>query len=426
MSSLADFPFAPRRLPFFYGWIILGAATLGVLMSIPGQTLGVGVFTDSLLEATGRSRTEVSHAYLAGTLLSALCLPTAGRALDRYGARATGIAAVALLSLTLLYLSAVDRAAAAFGGSVVATMAALVLGFFLLRFSGQGVLTLVSRTLIARWFDRHRGLASGLSGLFIGFGFGLAPRLFDDWIHLSGWRGAWQQMALIELLLMGTVVLVLFRSDPESCGLRLDGQRLSDAPPPVGPQLDRAAAVRTLAFWAVTLALAVQAMIITGVSFHVVDLGASVGLSRGEAVALFLPMAVASTVVGLLAGTLGDRVGIRVLLVAMMAAQAVGIFGAADLSSRFWLAALGLGMAGGFYGPLPTLAFPRFFGRRHLGAIAGLELMAGVVGSALGPSSFALARDGFGSYGPALYACLALPAAVAALALTYRVPRTTA
>ena len=46
-----DRPFAPRNLPFFYGWWLAAVGTLGILASMPGQTMGVSVFTDQLLEA---------------------------------------------------------------------------------------------------------------------------------------------------------------------------------------------------------------------------------------------------------------------------------------------------------------------------------------------------------------------------------------
>ena len=77
-------PFAPARVPIFYGWVIVAVATLGVVMSIPGQTMGVSVFTDHLIEATGLTRLELSNAYLVGTVISGLLLPRGGRLLDRY------------------------------------------------------------------------------------------------------------------------------------------------------------------------------------------------------------------------------------------------------------------------------------------------------------------------------------------------------
>jgi hypothetical protein len=69
------FPFAPGQVPVFYGWVILGVTTVGILMSIPGQTTGVSVFTNHLIEATGLSRLGLSSADLIGTLTSGLLLP---------------------------------------------------------------------------------------------------------------------------------------------------------------------------------------------------------------------------------------------------------------------------------------------------------------------------------------------------------------
>ena len=57
-----DFPFNPSRTPFFYGWVIWFLSTLGFLMSIPGQTMGMAVFTDPFLEAFDMTRTELSLA----------------------------------------------------------------------------------------------------------------------------------------------------------------------------------------------------------------------------------------------------------------------------------------------------------------------------------------------------------------------------
>lgn len=424
MRKAAELPFAPNRLPFYYGWVIAVVATIGTLMSVPGQTVGVSVFTDALVGALpGGSRVGVAGAYLVGTVLSALTLPLAGRLLDRFGARPTALAATVLLSLTLAYLSTVDRIAWALGGSPWLGLVLLAIGFYALRLSGQGTLTMVSRTLLGRWFDRRRGLVAGASGVFVGFGFGYAPRLFEQWIQAGGWRGAWQQMALLELVVMGAMALVFLRDDPETCGLSLDGRTDHPTGAEEAPSATRAEAIRTLAFWAVTAGLSAQALVITAISFHIVDLGASAGLDREAAVAFFLPLSVVSTGVGVLAGALGDRLSPRVMVGLMMGAQAMGLVGAADLESGFWWAAIGLGISGGFFAPLATIAFPRFFGRKHLGAITGVEMMAMVIGSAIGPALFAGVEQATGSYRAAALGCLTLPAAVLLVNAVYREPR---
>lgn len=143
-SKLGRFPFDPARLPFFYGWAVLGSATLGVLMSAPGQTVGVSVFTDFLIDALGLSRSLLSLAYCAGTIASALLLSRLGRLYDRYGGRWVAVGAAASLALVLAGLSvspAAARGLAALLPERFANAAAFVViavGFFLLRFCGPG------------------------------------------------------------------------------------------------------------------------------------------------------------------------------------------------------------------------------------------------------------------------------------------------
>ncbi|MFW6051122.1 MAG: MFS transporter [Myxococcota bacterium] len=428
-------PFAPQRLPFFYGWVVVGAATLGLLASIPGQTMGVSVFTDHLIAATGVSRLTLSTAYLVGTVASGLLLPRGGILLDRLGSRGTAVLAAAGLGVTLVFLSQVDAVAHGLGSRMgiptAMAVASLVLGFVALRFTGQGMLTLASRTMLGKWFDRRRGTVAGISGVFASIGFSGSPLLLSLWIDAAGWRGAWQGMALLVGFGVAALAWLLFRDNPEECGLEMDGgpgpRAAADDGPRADPprDLDRAAALQTSAFWAVTLALGLHGMMITGVTFHIVDLGAGAGLNEKQVVALFLPMAVVSTSMQVFVGVTADRVRIKWLVVVMLLFEMLGLTCAAHLGkdATRWLAVAGLGAVGGFFGPLSTVALPRLFGRTHLGAIGGAQMMAMVIASALGPTLLALARTHAGSYTPALYGGAALAAPVLVLALRSTNPR---
>ncbi len=80
-------------------------STLGTLLSIPGQTMGVSVFTDYLIRDLDLSRNDLTSAYMIGTILSACVLPFAGCCFDRLGARVMIVIASLALGVTLLYLS---------------------------------------------------------------------------------------------------------------------------------------------------------------------------------------------------------------------------------------------------------------------------------------------------------------------------------
>ncbi|MFN2324109.1 MAG: MFS transporter, partial [Trueperaceae bacterium] len=72
------------RSPFFYGWIVLVVATVGMMMTLPGQTVGVSIFLDGIIADLSMSRSEVSTLYLIGTLAGSLVLPFVGRFVDQY------------------------------------------------------------------------------------------------------------------------------------------------------------------------------------------------------------------------------------------------------------------------------------------------------------------------------------------------------
>ena len=144
-------------------------------------------------------------------------------------------------------------------------------------------------------------------------------------------------------------------------------------------------ALKTLAFWAVTLAFASQALSITGITFHIVSIGAEMGIAEASMVKIFIPIAVIST-----SGWLRRRNGLRSHPAALHfylydAGAGDGIAAIANLDRPGMLipAALGLGISGGCFGTLTTVVLPRFFGRAHLGAIAGVQMMMIVIASAL-------------------------------------------
>jgi sugar phosphate permease len=409
----ADWPFAPRRLPFFYGWVVLAVSTLGILASIPGQTMGMAVFTEPLMEALGLSRTQLSMAYLIGTVASSLFLTRAGRLYDRIGARALLVLASLGLGLTLVYIALLDGFLVRLDGSVrtVVAFGLITLGYLLVRFTGQGVLTSASRNVLLAWFERRRGLVNGIRGVFISLGFSLAPPVLAALILWFGWRGALLALALVCGLGFALLALALVRDAPEPCGLRPDGDVPREDEPEAGPltgtSFDRARG--SPVFWVYALALAWHALFGTALTFHVVSIFAEAGRSASEAFGYFLPVALVSTSTNMLASWASDRTALRPWLLVMLVALFVAGIGVLLLESSlgYGVLVLGQGLGGGIWGMISNITWVRLFGRLNLGAISGLNASLMVSFSAVGPALFALGMDLGGSFRPAVWICMA-------------------
>lgn len=420
--SPGRWPFDPAKVGFYYGWVVLAVGTLGVMASIPGQTAGVSVFTDELTGTTGLSRLQLSIAYLIGTGTSGFLLPLGGRAIDRYGSRVVAMAATLGLAATVAGLSFVGAMSTPVG------MVVMSIGFGCLRFSGQGLLTLSSRTMISQWFDRRRGLVSSVSNAFMSFAFAASPAILLALIDLDGFRTAWRIIGAFLVVVIGSAIVVLYRVSPEASGLVLDGgiaeshadgSVRNDTPIGTDDDQTRAQAIRDLRFWAVTAPVAAMAATSTALTFHIVDFGAELGLSDDRIVQIFVPIAFVSVPITLLGGWLVDVISAIVIAAAMSIAQIIMYLSISHIDQTLWavVAIAAWGFSQGCYAPLTSAALPRLFGRRHLGAIAGVQMSVMVIGSAIGPALFALVESISGTYETALLVSVLFPATGLVLAV---------
>lgn len=404
-----NWPFDIRRLPFYYGWLIWVFSTLGVLCSIPGQTMGMAVFTDHLIEALHLSRTQLSMAYLVGTVASSLFLTRAGRWYDQLGGRVTVSLASGGLAVMILFISVTDSLAASFGGSALISFILITLGYFGVRFLGQGVLTSSSINVLLVWFEQRRGLMSSARGVFVSFGFSIAPLALAGLIALGGWHEALWSLAIICLVFAG-LAFIFLRDNPESCGVLVDGHTHEDQVPAANnqPSATLAQARRTPIFWLATLSLGMHSMLGTAVTFHVVSVFAEAGRSQTEAFAYFLPTAIFATVTNLMCGWLADNRSLKLFMIIMLSGFVIAAMGLLNLQHDWGYAALvvGFGVGGGIWSLVSNLVFIRNFGPLHLGEITGLCSSIMVFASAIGPALFSLGFDYFGSYAAPQWACI--------------------
>ena len=419
----ADWPFDIRRVPFFYGWVILLLSTLGILVSIPGQTMGMAVFTDPLIDALGLSRTQLSVAYMVGTIGSSLFLTRAGRLYDRFGGRLMVAVSSISLALMLMFISVTDQLSGLFGGGPFFSFVFIMLGYFGVRFFGQGVLTSASRNVLLLWFEKRRGLVSSARGVFVSFGFSLAPLALAWLIAVNDWR--WAIWVLAGCCAGFSVFAYLFlRDDPTTCGVMVDGHSEDDAPAVAIAVINFtfAQARRSQLFWVLSLSLGIHSLFGTAVVFHIVSIFSEAGRTSAEAFGYFLPAAIGSTSVNLLVGWLADKRPLKPFLIMMLVSFILGGFGLLNLHSEwgYWLLIIGFGAGGGFWSVISNLGFIRNFGPLHLGEISGLCTAVMVFTSAIGPALFSVGLDVFGTYAAAEWLCIV--ALIVLLTVAIKVP----
>ena len=405
-----------RPHPHFSGWTMLGVASLVLLLSTPAQTYGFSVFIDPMLTQLGLSRSLVSVVYTVATLVSAGAVFLVGGVIDRHGHRSVLAATTVVYAAALVVMGAV-------GGTWT-----LLLGFTLLRATGASVLTMTARTHVAQWFVRRRGRAVSVVNLGKMLGLAVVPPVNAALIQQIGWRDTWRVNALVVALLV-PVALHLVRNRPEEVGQFPDGQRGIDAGVPADPadRLDqrswtRREALRTRAMWLLLAATFVPALVTNGLSFNQISILTQAGLTPTAAALTFTIESAIAMPMTFLAGWLADRFGPRPVLALGQALLVAALICLTFVTPGPTALLFGVlrGLTTGTWILANEVAWPAYFGRRHLGSIAGLSFAVSFVGAAIGPLPFGVIYDLFGSYRYAIWGIAILPAmsTIAALVAT--------
>ena len=397
----------------FYGWRILGLAIITGGLTGPGQTIGVSVFVDQFISDFGMSRSEVSTAYLIGTLIAALGLPLIGRRVDRVGVRR---------AMTVI---GVAFGVALVGMAGVQGFVTLAIGFVAIRLLGQGSLMLVSTVAVTLWFEKRRGTVLGIFTTGTAIVMALVPVGLSLIIEGYGWRVAWLTSAVMIWLVVVPIARFGMIDRPSDVGQVPDGpnpKKMKPSKEQTRVSATRAEALRTKRFWSLLAASATVGMLVTALNFHQISLLADAGLTATEAAVMFLPQVIGAAAAGLLFGYLSDRLTGRELIPMAMGLLIISLVLAASLTPgvAVVLYAVSLGAAGGAIRSVSATLLPRWFGVRHIGEIQGTASFIDVASTALGPVVFALARDATGGYSGAATWFIIMPLLAGIVATTIR------
>lgn len=378
-------------------WKILTLSFLAIALTGPGQTIGVSVFVDSIIADLGLSRSQVSGAYLVGTVIGAIALPSIGRAIDRYGAKNSMVAIGVAFALGI---AVVSRSW---------SLATLAVGFTLIRMFGQGSLTLVTIVGVTKRIIEDRGAALGLLSSTGGALLGLVPLGLNLLIEWTDWRTAWLISGGLVLVAVPTIATYAFGGGPARANAPAGAIDVA-----ADESVDRSAAVRTYRFWVLGAASAATAMFVTALNFHQISLLGEAGLTAAEAAAMFVPQVLGTAFAGYLFGWLSDRWPAQVLIAISMTllATAMALTSVLQPGPVIVLYSLVLGTTGGSLRSVGSAVPPRWFGIHHIGAIQGVLTFVGVLGSAAGPLYLSAGRDWAGDYRSIVVLSIVVPVAI--------------
>ncbi len=341
-----------------------------------GQTYFLGSFSPSIQAELSLTHTGWASVYLVGTLASALVLPTTGKLIDLTPLpRYTAAAALVLIAGT---------AAMALGSGVVM----LVIAIFLLRQGGQGLMSHISMTSMARYFDEGRGRAIALASLGFAAGEACLPRLSLELVDAWGWRMTFAAVGVVLLVLLLPSLLMLLRGHDlrhEEHVRDLDEAMRENRSG--GRSWTRGEVLRDPRFYLLLPGVLAPAMVATALFFTHLNLADAKGWSAEWIVGSYGIYALASTVVGLVCGTLIDKIGGARLVPMMLVPIAAGLVVAGTLRQPWsvWPYFLLLGGGVAISHTAVSAMWAEIYGVGSLGAIKSLVTALAVFSSAIGP-----------------------------------------
>ncbi len=403
-----------KRIPIFYGWVIIPISIISTAMTSPGQTYMISVFNSSFRDALGLNLSQLTGAYMFGTLAASIPQSYLGVLIDRYGSRRMLYFIVGLFALTCLFVS------------VVTNLTMLLIGFFLLRLLGQGGLTLISLNMLPMWFHKSLGTITGVKNVINSIIIGVIPICVLTLINQVGWQNTYVTAGVTVLIIMLPITHFLFINRPEDIGQLIDGMTLKskkavDGNFPLSGQhdFDLKEAMRTRSYWIFTLIWVAFAMFSTAITFNLLPIFTEIGLTEKQAAATFTIMMVATALFQVIGGFLADRVKLNRLaaISLILAAVGIGMLAIVPRNMVVVMYSLIFGLAQGLYTGVNNTCWVRYYGRENLGKIRGSMWTAGVMGSSVGPFLMGISFDLFGDFRFSIFtiSIIFLIAAVASL-----------
>jgi MFS family permease len=391
LSSVGD----GGRRRIFYGWYMVGAATGMQFLQAALMSQAFGAYLAVLEEEQGWSKTALSGAAALQQMEVALLGPVLGWLIDRFGPKVFVRAGIVVFGTGLCLLSQVHTLGQFYAAFVVIALGSSLCGFFPLNVA------------LIHWFERKR--ARALSAMSIGLAFGgIAVPLVAQSLTSFGWRSTALASGLVAIA-VGLPLALVIRNHPREHGEVVDGVRTRTpdkgadevVSQPVTRDFTAREALRTPAFWLISLGHGFALFVVHAVAVHAIThLKQGLGYSVAQA-SLVISLVTVFQMAGVGVGWLiGDRFKKRLIAAACMLAHALGLLLLTYAVSLWMVVAFAVlhGTAWGLRGPMMQAMRADYFGPSAIGMILGLSFMIIVVGQVGGPIIPGIFADLTGDY----------------------------
>jgi MFS family permease len=414
-----------KRLPFFYGWIIVAVTFVTMAIGVNART-AFSLLFPPILSEFGWERGVTAGAFSFGFVVSGAVSPLIGRLMDRAGPRAVMELGVALMAGGLLLAPLTSEP-----WHLYLTIGVMVgTGSTCLGYSGQS-------QFLPNWFVRRRGLAMGIA--FAGVGIGSVTLLpwVQQMIEATGWRTACTAMGIVVLIVLAPINLLL-RKRPQDIGLEPDGDAAPSASSakPLSNILDTAwagtdwtlgRALATARFWWIALGYSCGLYIWYAVQVHQTKYLLDIGFSPNVGVWALGVVSLLGIPGQIVLGHLSDRIGREAIWAISCAGFAICFACLIVLKYEpglllvylmvFTQGALGYGLTS-----VMGAVVLEIFQGAHYGSIFGCIMLAALAGGAAGPWVTGFIHDLTGSYAIAFAIGIGV-SALSALAIWMASPR---
>jgi len=345
-----------------------------------GQSFFLGLFNSSIRDALSITHGQFGSIYASATLLSSFILIWIGKKIDDINILKFASYVVALLAISCFLFSKIT------------SVFLLFFSIFLMRLSGQGLMSHTATTTIARFFEKNRGRALSATWLGLSLAEFILPLLIVFLLTFIDWRNIWIVISILVIVVLPIASLSLVKK------IQLDSREASNIKKVKTKEIKqwkRVEVLKDYRFYIVCLSMLAMPSIATGTFVYQSFIVSSKNWGPYVIAQSFMVYSVLSVITLFLSGFLIDKFSSRKLLIYMNIPLLVSTFVLyyfnSPISSFFFLGLIGI--SNGLANVLGSATWAEVYGVKYIGSIKALTTALMVFSTAFGTAFFGILID---------------------------------